>query len=189
MSVLPKLLGPFNLQMVEVLVDENVSARALAGKVGCSPAKVTQFIKLFRRNGLIEIIKEKNRKIVALNRHNPLIREIISLLFVYKIIGARAFSELRGKSGSVGLYGSAAEGTVDKKSDIDLWVVSDKKFSLEKAGELRMRISKELGREVSLKFFTEKDVENLRQKDAIFFNELEYKSKILAGEGFGQKQS
>jgi len=184
MKEISKLLTPFNLQIIELLVDESISVRDLANKINCSPAKITQFIKIFLKHRLIKISKEKNRKIINLNKDNPLMKEIITLLFTFKILSSKTFNELKKKSKSIGVYGSVVEGTLDKKSDIDLWVLIGKKISLIETGEIRQKISKELNRETSIKFLTEKDIQNLKEKDKIFYNELEYKSKILSGEGF-----
>ncbi|MFH1587094.1 MAG: nucleotidyltransferase domain-containing protein [Candidatus Diapherotrites archaeon] len=184
MNRIPKLLTPFNLKIFELLIDENISVRDLAKKIKCSPAKITQFIKLFKKDNLIKTSKEKNRKILILNKENPVIREIISLLFIDKIVTSKTFSGLKKNAKSIGVYGSVVEGSLDKKSDIDLWVLSDIKIPLVDAGNLRIKMSEELGREVSIKFFTPKDINNLKKKDGIFYNELEYKSKIICGEGF-----
>ncbi len=184
MNNLSKLISPFNLKILEVLIDENISVRDLAKQIKCSPAKITQFIKLFQKNRLIKIKKDKNKKIVFLNRNSPLIKEIISLLFINKIVGSRTFSELKKKAKSIGVYGSVVEGTLDRQSDIDLWVLSNNKMSMVEIGKIRLNMSKELGREISIKFFTGKELQKLKKKDRIFYNELEYKSRILVGEGF-----
>ncbi|MBI4210267.1 MAG: nucleotidyltransferase domain-containing protein [Candidatus Diapherotrites archaeon] len=184
MAELSRLLGPFNLQIFELLITENASVRGLAKKTMCSPAKITQFVDIYSKNKLITVEKNDNRKIIALNKSNPLVKEIITLIYTNKILGSRAFLSLKKASDSIGLYGSAVDGTVDKQSDIDLWIVSDSKKRIVEAGKLRQEFSKEIGREVSLKFFTPQDIQNLKQKDRIFYNELENKSKILHGEGF-----
>ncbi|MFH1587082.1 MAG: nucleotidyltransferase domain-containing protein [Candidatus Diapherotrites archaeon] len=184
MNRLPKLLTPFNLKILEMLIDENISVRDLAKKIKCSPAKITQFIKLFKKDNLIKTSKEKNKKILILNKENPVIRQIISLLFIDRIVTSKTFSGLKKNAKSIGVYGSVVEGSLDKKSDIDLWVLSDIKTPLVDAGNLRIKLSEEIGREVSIKFFTPKDINNLKKKDEIFYNEIEYKSKIIYGEGF-----
>src|SRR3989344_3558410 len=184
MTGLSKLLGPFNLQIFELLILENASVRGLAKKAKCSPAKIIQFIDLYSKNKLISVEKSDNRKIIALNKSNPLVREIITLIYTNKVLDSKSFSSLKKVSDSIGLYGSVVEGTVDKQSDIDLWIISDSKKRIVEAGKLRQGFSNELGKEVSLKFFTPQDIQNLKEKDKIFYNELEFKSKILHGEGF-----
>ena len=189
MRELSKILGPFNLQIFELLIGNNYSVRALAKEANCSPAKVTQFLELYLKNKLLAVVNEKNRKVIVLNKSNPLVREIITLVYTDKILGSKAFSALKKVSTSVGLYGSVVEGTVDRHSDIDLWVISDSKKRIVEVGKLRQQFTNELGKEVSLKFYTPAEIENLKEKDKIFYNELEYKSKILHGVDFDEKQS
>lgn len=184
MIELSKLLGPFNLQLFELLVEENDSIRDLAKKANCSPAKVIQFAKAYSKNNLLTTSTNKNRKVIGLNKKNPLVREMITLIYSTKILNSKTFSAIKNFSSSIGVYGSIVEGAVDKQSDIDLWVVSSKKPGLVEAGKLKQQFTNELGREVSLKFFTKEDLEQLKKSDRIFYNELEYKSKILHGEGF-----
>ncbi len=184
MNNFSRFFSSFNLQILELLVDESASVRDLAKKAKCSPAKVTQFLNLYTKNRLVVARKEKNRKIISLNKTNPLVKEFIRLIYINKILDSKTFSSLKKTSSSIGLYGSAVEGTLDKKSDIDLWVVSDKRKKIVETGKLKQQFTKELGREVSLKFFTPEDICRLKEKDKIFFNELEYKSKILHGDGF-----
>src|SRR3989344_3244770 len=110
MNDLSKLLGPFNLKIVELLIDKEYSVRELAKHINCSPAKITQFIQLFGKKDFIEIKKHQNKKIIALNKDSAFIRQIISLIFIYKIINSKTFAQLKKDSKSIGLYGSVADG-------------------------------------------------------------------------------
>ena len=184
MGQLSKLLSHSNLEIFELLIQENASVRDLAKKAKCSPAKIIQFIGIYSKNKLIVIESEKNRKIISLDKSNPLVREIITLVYTNKVLNSKTFSLLKKNSSSIGLYGSAVEGTVVRQSDIDIWVVSGHRRKIVEAGKLKQQFTNELGKEVSLKFFTPEDIENLKAKDRVFYNELEYKSKILHGEGF-----
>ena len=188
MSELSKLLGPFNLQIFELLIGESASVRDLAKKVKCSPAKIVQFMKAYSKNGLVAVEKDKNRKLIALKKSSPLTRELITLVYINKILGSKTFSLLKKLSSSIGVYGSVVEGTVDRQSDIDLWAISEKRAGLIEAGKLKQQLTGELGREVSLRFFTREDIKKLKENDRIFYNELDCKSKILHGGGFGEEQ-
>lgn len=182
MSKLSKLLGPYNLQIFELLINEDASVRDLAKKADCSPAKVTQFAELYTTNNLATMKRDMNRKVLALNKSSPLAREIITLIYLDKIISSKTFSALKRTSNSMGLYGSIADGNADKYSDIDLWIVSDHRKKIWETGKIRQQLTSELGREVSLKFYTSQDIENMKKKDKVFYNELNCKSKILHGE-------
>jgi len=181
MTCLPAIFSKANLRFIELLAGEQLSVRELAERTNCSPAKASQAVKQFQKQGLAITRMEKNRKIVRLNSENPLAKRIVSLLFVEKILNSKAFKEMKKKTKAIGVYGSIAEGTVDKLSDIDLWILSDKKISMVEAGEMRNSMSRELGKEVSIKAFTKESLEELKQKDKLFFSEIEYKSVILHG--------
>ncbi len=185
MVELSRLMTGFNLRIFEILVNKSFSVRDLAKEIGCSPAKITQFVKLFGGDNLINIKPKKNMKIVELNRKNPLTKEIVSLVFIKKILESRSFSELKKNSKAIGVFGSVVEGSVDKHSDIDIWILSGKKIGFGDSAEISAKISKELGKETNLKFLTYRSLEKLKARDKIFYRELEYKSKILHGEKLG----
>jgi predicted nucleotidyltransferase len=188
MGELSRLLGSFNLQIFELLFSESASVRDLAKKANCSPAKITQFTTLYSKSNLVVLRNDKNRKFIAINKSNPLTRELITLVYINKILDSKAFSLLKKISRSIGVYGSVADGTVDRQSDIDLWAIASKRMGLIEVGKMKQQMTKELGREVSLRFFTMEEVKKLKLNDKIFYNELEYKSKILHGSGFGEEQ-
>lgn len=185
MESISKLMTDSNLRIFELLVNSSFSVRDLAKEINCSPAKVIQFTKLFKKNDLIKLKADKNRKIIELNGQHPLVKSIVSLIFVNKLLDSNAFSELKKNAISVGVYGSIVEGTVDRHSDIDLWVLAEKKKSFADSAEIKSRLGKELGREVSIRFFTKDSVKSLKEKDPIFYNELHYKSRVLSGGPFG----
>jgi predicted nucleotidyltransferase len=181
MNSLSENFSSFNFKIFEVLIDESFSVRDLAKKVKCSPAKITQFIKAFKKKNLIKTINKKNMKLLEINKENIIAKQLISLIFINKIINSKAFNELKKQSISIGVYGSVAEGNMDKFSDIDLWVLTKEKIPLIKQSEIRRKLDNELNKEVSLKFLTKEEIKNLKENDEIYFNELNYKSKILWG--------
>lgn len=183
MNDLEKLFSKTNLRFFWLLVDGELSVRELAESAGCSAAKASQALKQFQRAGLVASKNEKNKKFIYLNKENALMRQIISLLFVSKILNSKTFQEMRKLSKSVGVYGSVAQGTVDRLSDIDLWLLSEKRLSVFDVGRIISNLGKELGREASVKAFTKEGLAELKQKDKIFFDEIRSKSIILHGEG------
>lgn len=185
MSNLSGLFSKTNLRFFEFLINKHVSVRELAEETNSSAGRASQAVKQFLKKKLVTTKNKKNKKIVYLCRRNPLTRQIISLLFINKIINAKTFKEMRKKAKSIGVYGSVADGTTDKFSDIDLWILTKKMPSMFEIGKMRNKLSKELEKEVSIKPFTEESLKRLEEKDKIFFRELKYKSKILHGEGFG----
>ena len=109
---------------------------------------------------------------------------MITFFTIYAILHSKTFQSIAKKVKSVGVYGSAVEGTLDSKSDIDLWILVETKKSIIEIGKWKQGLTKEIGREVNLKVYTPEGILNLQKRDPIFFNELEYKSKIIQGVGF-----
>ncbi len=78
MDLLSDYFSFFNLKIFEVLIDGSFSVRDLAKKVKCSPAKIIQFIKLFKKKNLIKISNEKNMKLLKINKENIIARQLLS---------------------------------------------------------------------------------------------------------------
>lgn len=175
-------LGAKELKVIEALIDGEYYIRELAEKLKIAPSTVFRVVKKLVKVGMVTTKKEKNKKIALLNRKNVLTKQIISFIFIYKIMRSEGFKELKKQSKSGGVYGSVVDGTMDKLSDIDLWILSEKKPSMLEIGKIRSKLNNELGKEISIKTFTKESIERLKQEDKIFFNELYYKSKTLHGE-------
>jgi predicted nucleotidyltransferase len=168
-------------KIILALIDQSYSVRELAKKTDYSPAKITQFTKKFLKKDIIIITKHKNTKLISLNLNEGLTKQLVSTIMLEQILSTNAIKELKKKVISMGVYGSVAEGNLDKKSDIDLWAIIKKQPSIFEAGKIKQKLSKELNRETTIKFFTITNLQELKQKDPVFFNEIKSKSKILFG--------
>ncbi len=83
---------------------------------------------------------------------------------------------------SAGLYGSWADGTNTRGSDIDLWVKVKGKIPEGKVLGVRREIRKRLKVEPSILVLAAEDVDRLRAKDYPFYCSLAH-SIVLIGEG------
>jgi predicted nucleotidyltransferase/Trp operon repressor len=172
------------IKIIEILINKEHSVRDLARETKLSPAKITLFVKEFLKLGILLVTPYKNTKIISINKNNILAKQLISTIILQKLLFSNAINELKENSISIGLYGSAAEGTLDKQSDIDLWAITPTNLGILQGGEIKQKLTKELGRETNIKYYTTKNVQELKEKDPIFFNELKYKSKIIWGNDF-----
>jgi adenylosuccinate lyase len=77
---LPKIFTKKNIEILGLLFRESLHIRDIAEKLGISPAQVHNTIQVFKENNLVEEVQEKNRKIITLNRKNPLLKDIGGLL-------------------------------------------------------------------------------------------------------------
>lgn len=68
-----------NMEVLELLTKKSLHIREIADQLNCSPAKVHNTIQLFKRYELVKETQEKNRKVISLNRNNPLLGNIRSL--------------------------------------------------------------------------------------------------------------
>ncbi|OYR56625.1 nucleotidyltransferase [Halorubrum halodurans] len=108
------------------------SQREVADQIGHSQQTVRRAIKTLIENGLVVESPEGNQRLVQINRErlaipdDPLLR--IPQPEFQKPVKA-AVDELTGcLDGLIGivLYGSVARGEADRRSDIDLWVLTTK---------------------------------------------------------------
>jgi len=68
-----------NMEVLELLTKKSLHIREIAEQLNCSPAKVHNTIQLFKRYELVKETQEKNRKVISLNRNNPLLGNIRNL--------------------------------------------------------------------------------------------------------------
>jgi len=77
---LTKLFTKKNIEILELLEKESLHIRDIADKLGISPAKVHGTIQLFKKHNIVNEIKDKNKKIIKLNKNNRLLKNIESLM-------------------------------------------------------------------------------------------------------------
>lgn len=106
------------------------SLREIANQIGHSHQSVRRAVNVLSSNGLVVDSRESNQRLVQINRRrlsvpdDPILR--IPQPEYHKPVKT-AVQELREKiSDVVGiiLYGSVARGEADRRSDIDLWVLT-----------------------------------------------------------------
>lgn len=76
MDDLPKIFTRINLDILDLLEQDNHHIREIADRLGCSPAKVHSCVGLFKKHNLVKEVKEKNRKVISLNRDSVLLKRI-----------------------------------------------------------------------------------------------------------------
>ncbi|MBS3103136.1 winged helix-turn-helix transcriptional regulator, partial [Candidatus Woesearchaeota archaeon] len=69
-----------NIEILRLLFEENLHIRDIANRLGISPGKVHNSIKIFKKNNLVIETKEKNKKIISLNKNNTSLNEINNLI-------------------------------------------------------------------------------------------------------------
>ena len=84
---LSKLFTKKNIEILRLLEEESMHIREIAEKLKISPAKVHGTIQLFKKNNIINIIDDKNRKIIKLNKNNKLLKNIENLMGTNEVEG------------------------------------------------------------------------------------------------------
>jgi predicted nucleotidyltransferase len=85
---------------------------------------------------------------------------------------------------SIGIYGSWAEGTNNRESDLDLWVlVKNYTPDLEfEAGELQRELGAATGTEVHVLILTREKLQALKKKDIPFYTNFKNNHLTLSGD-------
>ena len=77
---LSKIFTKKNIEILNLLEKESLHIRDIADKLNISPAKVHGTIQLFKEYNIVNEVKDKNRKIIKLNKNNKLLKNIENLM-------------------------------------------------------------------------------------------------------------
>lgn len=180
-----KVFNKSNLKILRLLKKEGgLYIREIAENLSLSPFAVHNSIKLFKKLDFVKEKKVKNRKTVYLERENPVLKKIISLINVSDLIANKNFLRLR-KEGKVGVYGSFALGEDVKESDIDLWVYPLREVSSIELREITREIERDVEMEVKLLVLDDSKIKELRENDPEFHWRLKLTSIFMDGDVFG----
>ncbi|MDD5162642.1 MAG: nucleotidyltransferase domain-containing protein [Candidatus ainarchaeum sp.] len=153
-----------------------LKVRSLARFAKVSPALVSGTIAILKKQGAIN-----KGKIDLLH---PSARALKILLNIESLTSAKFVPEIRSifkDCNGIGLYGSWANGTNSKDSDLDFWVKSESE-SEEKSAKISRFVKQKLGLEASIIILTQKRLKELKEKDFVFYSML-YNCFLLWGEG------
>ncbi len=150
--------------------------REIAKEAKVSPAQVHKYLGILEKAGIAKgTALLENPKVHAIRLAQNLERlERANLVGLLR----KKIQGIRG----VGIFGSWANGTNQKDSDIDVWVRVEKEPDVLKAAEARKELEKKLGAGVDLVFLDEKRLKGHMEKNPVFYFSLHY-SIVLWGEG------
>lgn len=166
------------LKVLELLLyqpGKELGVREISRAAGVSPALVSSTISILKKANIVS-----GNKVEYLH---PATKAIKIMLNIEKIESIKLIHKARGLfkgCKGIGLYGSWANGTNIKDSDLDLWIRSGSE-SDEKINEIR-RTLKRLGVEANVIVLTEKRLKELKERDFVFYCAL-HNSFVLWGEG------
>ena len=143
----------------------NFYEREIQVKTNLSKGSVNKWLKKLEEAGIIEAETKGRLRIFKLNNLNPLIKQLKTLYIMDKIY--HKINEFEGCR--IFLYGSAARGEYDEKSDIDLLVIGNNRSVIQRI--------KEIDNKINVSFYTPIEWSRAGREDPAFFQRVE-KEKI-----------
>lgn len=168
-----KILTGNGIRILKLINNEAFHIREIADTLNISPGSVHKFIKLLKSCGLIKESRQKNCMMIHLNKDNLVVKHIKAIINLNDLLNATAYNDLK-KLGEVGIYGSFANGTNDKESDLDMWIKTDIK-ELELRPTIR-KLEKQLNIKVNPLILTKQKIESFKKNDPEFYIRLKLTS-------------
>jgi len=134
--------------------------REIARLAGISIGATSQRLRQLSKHGMVTFKKSGKMLFYRYNLQDPLAKQFKILMNVNAVHGL--VEQLRSHAKRVILFGSCAEGTNAKESDIDLLILSE---ASRKVREVASKYSESLSRKVSPVIVTANEFRQLRSKD------------------------
>ncbi len=161
-EVLEKFLGDYNRE---------IYGRELIGKVSLSQKSIALVLVDLERNGILKSKKKGNMKYFKLNLENSEIKDIIiSVEFMRKLNFLKKHRKLANifekDDRMVGVFGSYAKGIHGKDSDVDVFIIGNKKKLdyFEKGKKFNI--------DISVKYFSEIEFKKLLKEKNNLIKEM-----------------
>lgn len=152
---------------------EKFFVKQLSRTLGISASSVCVCCKKLSKKNLLLQEKSGNALFYSLNRENSVVRQLGKAVIAEEFVECGALKEfLKEDPGifSIAVYGSFAKTDFDKKSDIDILVISNTKSQFNNAASL---LEKRFGREAALTVLSADEWAKLSEKkEPFFFNVL-----------------
>lgn len=163
-------------------IDEDYYVRELASLINEDPGNLSRELRKLEEEGIFKSVTRGKTKYYSINKKYPLFNEFKKIIF--KTAGIEgSLKDLVAKYDSILLafiYGSYANNTENKTSDIDLVLVGS--FSRnELTGHIR-ELEVKLNKEINFTSYTEMEFNTERKKEGGFLN-LILKNKIIILKG------
>lgn len=161
-----------------------IYGRELINSISLSPKGIANALKELEEAGILRSKKEGNVKFYSLNEKYPFLREI---LLQAEIASKLAFCSkhkkiahiLKEDDRIVGIFGSYARGTQKSDSDVDMFIIGEKKKNdYDSTG-------KPFDLQINIIYFSEKEFKNLlKEKNNLIKEILENHILIFGSENF-----
>lgn len=166
--------------------NKKFSVRGLAAEAGLSASAAKACLDYMRAAGVVSLEKIGRTFQIKADLSSALARQwkiLFSLEEIERVGLVKKVSESVSGVSSVLLYGSAAAGTNDAASDVDLLVVANSKKKGKKEGKkvFLAGVEAELGREVNLLVKTPFEWRETAKRNKVFYESVILDSTVLYG--------
>ena len=179
MNNIINILNKNSVDILQLLSKGNFYLREISETLHISPSATHGALKSLLAFDFIKESKQKNKKVYSLNTDNILLRAVKSFINLDRIIKSKAYKGL-STLGTVGIYGSFAEGSNDEHSDLDMWVYGEK-INPSLAAKYSAKFEKEFKAEINILILNKNKLENIKNKDPEFYSRLKLTS-VYQGE-------
>jgi len=160
----------FSIAILRLLASEPLKSyyqREVARIARVSVGKTNQVLRRLESDELVSRERRGNVDLYSYNLDSPAARYLKIFFNLSEVDELRR--RLRGVSNKVVLFGSGAEGTDSKESDIDILVVTGDK---EAAAKTIRKAESGTGRKISPVILTPLEFSGLREKDPAFYEQV-----------------
>lgn len=152
---------------------ERFYVKQLAKLLGVSAGSASVCCKSLRKKALLKAEKQGNLLLYGLERENAVTRQLGKAVVAEEFFESGALENFLMEDPniiSLAIYGSFAKSDFDKRSDLDVLVITSEKKSFAKAATL---LEKKFKREVSLTTMTFEEWSTMgKKREPLFFNVL-----------------
>ena len=174
-------------EILELFTGDNnkeIYGRELIGKINLSQKGIALALEELEDKKILTSKKKGNIKLYSLNKRNPNIKDIIIIVEQFKKIvflqKERVFTEIfKDDDRIVGIFGSYAKEKQKKDSDIDVFIIGNKKKEdYDNKGKI-------FDIDISVKYFKESEIlSRLRKKDSLIREILSHHILLFNAEKF-----
>jgi predicted nucleotidyltransferase len=155
-----------------ILYQDTATVSSVVTELTLSKGFVSEFLHLLHQNDILS----KNKGYHPTN--TPLTKAIKIILNINKIKLSRIKKPFMT---GIGLYGSWAQGTNMQRSDLDIWIKTEKYPNEKELAHLSKILREMTHSDIQLLVITPQKLEQIK-KDTPFYLSLRYNSRLLWGE-------
>ena len=163
-------ITPTSLNVLYFLLSnpmEQFHEREIVRRTGVSVGAVNQILRRFQRGGLVEKDRRGKTNLYRANLRNPVARQFKVLFNVFAL--SDLVDKVKHISDRIVLFGSCAEGTDVKDSDIDLFILTSDTETVNR--EVR-RCEQKIDRKLSLIVVNPNDLAKMKTRDKPLYERI-----------------